>query len=377
VRVAMNAHFWGRTTTGSGQYLHALVKALGRLGVEVLLVADSAAARRAVATLPPPNVTWRVAGTPFDGRQPHVAKVWFEQVAAPRLAAALGAELYHVPYFAPPWRAPLPTVATVHDLIPLRLPSYRGSALVRLYTALVARAARRADRLLADSEATRQDIFELLGVAPDRVRTVYLAVADDGASRVSPGAVRALRGKWPDGFALYLGGFDVRKRVPLLIRAMRHVAGRWPLVVAGALPRRDTPFTPDPRRVADEAGVADRVIFLGRVDEGQKWALLSAASLFVFPSVYEGFGLPVLEALTCGTPVVAAAASSLPELVGPAGRLVPPDDELALASAMEALMADEGERARLASLARERAGRFSWARTAAQTAAVYRELVDT
>ncbi|MDQ7030794.1 MAG: glycosyltransferase family 1 protein [Ardenticatenia bacterium] len=374
MRVALNAHFWGRTTTGSGQYLHALVNALCRLGLEVILIADEAAARQAVTVLPPPHATWYVASTPFDGRLPHVAKVWFEQVAAPRLAMALDAQLYHVPYFAPPWAPSLPTVATVHDLIPLRLPAYRGSPLVRLYTALVARAARRTDRLLADSEATRQDILELLTVPPERVRTVYLAVAE-GSRCIPPDVVARVRRAWPHGFVLYVGGFDVRKRVPLLLKALRHTTGEWPLVVAGPLPQRDTPFTPDPRRVALEAGVDSRVFFLGRVSEGQKWALLHEASLFAFPSIYEGFGLPVLEALSCGTPVVAAAASSLPELVGQAGRLVPPDDEHALASALDALMADGAERRRLAALAVEQASRFSWERTTAQTVAVYDELI--
>ncbi len=374
MRVALNAHFWGRTRTGSGQYLHALVEGLRRLDVDVVLVGDAAAARRATHTLPPPDAVWRVAPTPFDRVHDNLAKVWFEQVAAPRLAVALGADVYHVPYFAPPWACRLPTVATIHDLIPVRLPAYRGSALVRLYTALVARAARRADRLLADSEATRRDVLDLLGVDPARVRTVYLAVPD-GAGATSPHEVARWRQQWPEGFVLYLGGFDVRKRVPLLVRTLRYTRGRWKLVVAGALPPRDTPFTPDPRRAAAEAGVGGRVVFLGAVSEAQKWALLSAADLFAFPSVYEGFGLPVLEALACGTPVVATAASSLPELVGQAGRLVPPDDERALAEALDELMADPAARERLASLARQQAGRFSWKRTAQQTLAVYRELV--
>lgn len=372
MRVAINAFFWGQTTTGSGQYLHHLVQALRRVrpDIALILLGDTAATRRA-HTMPPPNdVGWRHVPTPFDTLHANLAKLWFEQVGAPRAALAVQADLYHVPYFAPPWRAPLPVIATIHDLIPLLLPAYRGSPLVRLYTALVARAARRTPAILADSEATRRDILMHLRLPPTRVHTVYLATDIQPPAVEAIAAIRA-RYALPEPYALYLGGFDVRKRVPLLMRALAHTTGDWSLVVAGRLPRQDTPFTPDPRRVAEEAGVADRVHFCGFVPDEEKAALIGGARFFVFPSIYEGFGLPVLEALTCGVPVITTNASSLPEIAGQAGLIVPPDDERQLANALDRLMHDDTLHARLATAARQHAACFAWEKTAHETAQVY------
>ncbi len=157
------------------------------------------------------------------------------------------------------------------------------------------------------------------------------------------------RYKLPEWFILYLGGFDVRKNVAGLVRAYARMPGLPSfgkdgnpgirLVIAGKLPAMDTAFAPDPRRIAAEAGVADRVHFTGWVDEADKPALVSLASLFVFPSLYEGFGLPAAEAAACGAPVLTSNRSSLPE-AAPGATLIDPEDEGALALAMaEALAA--------------------------------------
>lgn len=388
MRIALNAHFWGRGTTGSGQYMHALVDEFRAIAagyneldserLHLILLADAPATRRAREHPPPRDVTWQAVTTPFDAISPNLAKVWFEQVAALRAARRADADVYHVPYFAPPLHASVPVVATVHDLIPMRLPAYRGATLVQLYTALVARAARTTDRILADSDASRRDVLDLLGVPAERVQTVYLA-ASEAHRPQSADAVAQVRAQFdlPDYFALYLGGFDVRKRVPLLIRALARTRGDWPLVVAGRLPERDTPFKPDPRHVARNAGVTDRVRFIGYVSDAAKPALYTAATLFVFPSIYEGFGLPPLEALSCGTPAVTTDASSLPEIVGDASRLVPPDDEHALAQALNELMKDRDARQMLAERALEQAERFSWRRTAEATLTAYRDVSRT
>jgi len=209
------------------------------------------------------------------------------------------------------------------------------------------------------------------------VRVVHLAAGT--TYRPMPiDLVAALRQRLglPERYLLYLGGFDRRKRVPELLRAFHKVVprlGDTGLVVAGRLPDRDSTFAPDPRRVADELALGDRVRFLGHVDEVDKPALYAGAEALVFPSVYEGFGLPPLEALSCGTPVIATQSSSLPEVVGDAGILVPPDDADALAEAICALVDDSALRRQLAGRALVQAKRFSWERTAEKTAAIYRE----
>ena len=370
MHIAISAHFWGQSTTGSGQYLHRLVETFGHSypNVDLTLIADSEAARRAP---PPDGVRWIVAHTPFD-RNKNLAKLWFEQVAAPRTAQRVGADLFHVPYFAPPFSRALPVVVTIHDLIPMILPAYRGRALVRAYTTLVARAARSAEYILADSDASRRDILRLLAVEPERVQTVYLA-AEERFRPQAPTAMAEIRQRLnlPEQFALYLGGFDIRKNIPCLLQAVANSKGTWPLVIAGKLPRHDSPFRPDPRRLVQELGIAERVHFTGWIEEEDKAALLATASLFVFPSAYEGFGLPILEAMACGTATLTTDVSSLPELAGDAAALVPPNDVKALTTAMDYLMEADEARTALAARGPVRAAAFSWLRCAAETFAAY------
>ncbi|MCZ7571825.1 MAG: glycosyltransferase family 4 protein [Ardenticatenaceae bacterium] len=387
MRVALNAHFWGRETTGSGQYLHRLVAAFqaGHPELDLLLIGDAAAAARHSQTPVPLDLKWQTAPTPFDRSSPNLAKVWFEQIAFPRVARGVRADLIHVPYFAPPLfklkgnhtnRSSIPVVATVHDLIPLLLPEYRGPWPVRGYSQLVARAARRTDLVLTDSQSSCRDARRLLALPPARVRTVYLGV-DEHYRPQPPAEINRLRRKLrlPETFVLYLGGFDVRKRVPQLLAAAARSQIAWPLVIAGQLPIEDTAFTPDPRRIATGLNLGERVHFVGWVPETDKPALFSAATLFVFPSRYEGFGLPVLEALACGTPTVTTTAASLPELVDDAAWTVAPADVTALAAAIDTLMHDGERRARLTARGPAQAARFTWQRCASETARAYADVL--
>lgn len=378
MHIAISAHFWGQTTTGSGQYLHRLVETLSQEypNLRLTLLAGSSHKAATELILPPDGVAWEVIKTPFDTQNENLAKLWFEQVGVPRRAQKLGADVLHVPYFAPPLRCSLPLVVTIHDLIPMILPAYRGSRLVRAYTSLVAYAARYADYILADSDASRRDILRLLPLLPERVKTVYLAVEE--SFRPQPADVIAelrQRLNLPDHFALYLGGFDSRKNVAGLLKALAKSQHNWPLVIAGKLPSRDSAFAPDPRRIVQQLGITERVHFTGWIEEEDKAALLAAASLFVFPSIYEGFGLPILEAMACGTATLTSNISSLPELAGDAACLVPPDETNALSKAMDQLMTDDAARATLAARGVAQAKKFSWQRCAAETEAAYQAVM--
>jgi glycosyltransferase involved in cell wall biosynthesis len=276
-------------------------------------------------------------------------------------------------------------VVTVHDLIPMILPAYRGSILVRLYTRLVAAAARKADIVLTDSEASKQDIVRLLGILEERVRVIYLA-ADDVYQPVLDGhRLAGSRRKYglPESYLLYLGGFDQRKNVPTLLKAFAQLAkdsrfegrdSRVHLVMAGRLPEKGSDFFPDPRSIVQELGIGERVVFTGWVLEEDKPALYSGARALVFPSLYEGFGLPPLEALACGTPVIASNRGSLPEIVGDGGLLLEPDDVEGLAGAMEQLLNDDTLWGDLREKGLAHAARFSWEKTARETLAVYQEI---
>ncbi len=286
----------------------------------------------------------------------------------------------HIPYWAPPMVSPVPAVVTIHDIIPLRLRAYRGGPPVRLYTALVSATSSHAARVLTDSEASRQDILAFLGLPPERVQVIPLAVSAQFRPEPRPEdeAVRARYGL-PPRYVLYLGGFDIRKNVAVALRAYTWVGpvlgNEYPLVLAGRLPAKDTPFAPDPRRQAREMGLrSEWVRWVGPVSEADKPAIYRGATAFIFPSQYEGFGLPVLEAMACGVPVVASDASSIPEVVGTAGILLPPDDAEGMAGALLQLLQDAAFHAEMRRRALDQAGRFSWEQTARRTLEAYREI---
>ncbi len=378
MRIAVNGYFLGQETTGSGQYVHHLLQALlaedGGHRYEVLAPEG--------AGLPGGEAAEGLRVTQLPRRLPNedLAKAWFEQATFPRACRKAGAALAHIPYFAPPLFPTLPTLVTVHDLIPLVLPAYRGDLRVRAYMRLVALAARRADAILTDSLAAKRDIVRLLRIPEGRVRVTYLAAGPryrPEADRSGWAEVRA-RYDLPERYILYLGGYDQRRNVGTLLRAFAEVVGELgqrgetaSLALAGGLPAQDSAFTPDPRRLIRELGLGAQVRCLGRVREEDKPALYRGADLFVFPSSYEGFGLPLLEAMACGTPVIAADATSLPEIVGDGGLLVGTTDVRAWAAAMLSLWSDGPRRAALAAAGLAQAARFSWRRTARETLEVY------
>jgi glycosyltransferase involved in cell wall biosynthesis len=377
-RLAVNGWFHRQLNTGSGQYLRYLLPALLKhdpdLHIDLLVPDEGGLPGRGewpepmqvhLLTVPPGNL----------------GKLWFEQVTFPRQAKKLGADVAHVPYFGSAWRPGLPTLVTVHDLIPVVLPAYRGGALVKTYTKLVSLAAQRASFILADSDASRSDIFTHLQVQPAQVQTVYLAQAPQYKPVRHSDRLREVRQKYglPEHFVLYMGGFDVRKNVINLVRAwakvLQRVEGEAKLVLAGRLPTQPSNFFPDPLAEAQKLGVGESLITPGWIDEEDKAALYSAALCFVYPSLYEGFGLPVLEAMACGTPVVTSNRASLPELAGLAAPQVDPDSPAELAEAIVTLLTNPHAQRNARQRGLEQAAKFTWAETAAQTHFAYRTAI--
>ncbi len=384
MRLVINAWFWNRPTTGSGQYTQRLVEELAALApdLELFLVAPRQERFRVVIIKLPGSAPSQPEALIPDFPVDNLTKVWFEQVAFPRAAARLEADVAHVPYWASPLRPSAPTAVTIHDLIPLLLREYRGGPLQQLYTALVGAAARNAAIVLTDSETSRRDIVTRLQIPPERVFSIPLAAGR--RFHPEPGAEdEAIRKRYeiPERYVLYLGGFDRRKNVATALRAYRRaepeIGKVCPLVIAGQLPERDNGFTPDPRRIAREEALDERAVrFIGFVDERDKPAIYRSATVFIFPSRYEGFGLPPLEAMACGTPVVGSDAASLPEVIGEAGLLLPPDDAASMAHALIRLVRNDVFRAQMSRRALAQAARFSWTRTAQQTLATYEKITS-
>jgi len=369
MRVGINGLFWDKEATGSGQYTRCLVRELMALETEYTLFLP----RHKPGTGDPRH---RLV-TPFSHNE-NLAKLWFEQASFPRACREM--DVAHVPYFAPPLYPFIPTVVTIHDLIPLILPAYKGSTLVRLYTRLVSIAAKRAAAIITDSHSSKRDIINLLKIPGERVHVIPLAADKRFKPGVGTAELDRARRKYslPQEFILYLGGFDQRKNMNTLFQGFKclkeRLGDRYPLVIAGTLPSKDTAFFPRPRRLAEEAGVSDAVHFIGWVPEEEKPALYSLATLFLYPSLYEGFGLPPLEAMASGTPVIASNAASLPEVVGDGGVLVDPGDPAAWTKAMVALLTSPQKREDLSAKAVKQAQKFSWRKTARETLEVYNQV---
>jgi glycosyltransferase involved in cell wall biosynthesis len=376
MHVAINGWFWSQPATGSGQTVRYLVPALAKQdpALEITLVVPEWATEQGVRALPE-----RVRLLPVLCRHGNWGKVWFEQRTFPGVCQQIGVDLAHVPYFASPLSPPLPTLVTIHDLIPLVLPEYRGSVWVRLYTSLVASAASQARLVLTDSEASKRDILTHLSIPDARVRVVYLAPAPQYGPIEDRSVLDAVSRKYdlPKTFVLWLSAFDVRKNARGLLHAYTWVHSSlgkdYPLVMAGRLPAADTRFFPDPKRAARELGLKEVVRFPGWVDESDKPALYSLATVFAFPSYYEGFGLPILEAMACGTPVVTSNAASLPELAGSAAFQIDPHDTRHLGAAIIALCVQEDLHAEMREKGLARAAQFTWEETARQTLAAYQQ----
>ncbi len=375
MRIALSGWFWDRPETGSGQYLRRLVEVLPEIAPEVEFL----------LCLPPERLSAGEISTvkmvPVAAPRGNVGKLIWEQVLLPRAVSRLRADLLHIPYWAPAALSSCPQVVTIHDIIPALLPAYRGGAAVRFYTALVSATSRGAAQVLTDSEAARGDILRVLGLPPERVRAILLAADPAYHPEPTPADQAVLaRYQLTPGYVLYLGGFDRRKNLEtgaaVMARVQQGLAEDARFVIAGRLPAQDSSFAPDPRRLLRAAGMhPDTVSFLGMVPEADKPALYRGARVFLYPSRYEGFGLPALEALACGTPVVGSQASSIPEVVGAGGVLTDPDDAAGMAGAVLHLLVDDAFYTELRREGLAQASRFSWKATARATWAVYQAVI--
>ena len=247
---------------------------------------------------------------------------------------------------------------------------------------MVTAASRGNAHIITISNAAKADIVKYLGLPEDSITTTYLA--SDEAYHPRMGAERdaEVKAKYnlPDEFVLYMGGFDVRKQVNELLLAYTYVGqaegDNIPLILAGREPEWGTGVFPDLPKYAAELEITDYVRWIGYIDEADKPSLYRLARVFVFPSIYEGFGLPVLEAMASGVPVVANNVSSIPEVAGDGAYLVEPGDSRAMAGAIIALLLQPSLHESLVTQGLARATNFSWRKTAKETLAVYEKVME-
>jgi glycosyltransferase involved in cell wall biosynthesis len=315
----------------------------------------------------------RLIGTRWPTER-RVVRILWEQLAWPWLARRQDLDLLHAMAFVTPLATAVPGVVTVFDLSFVHYPD-RFPALQRHYlSGQTRRSCRAARRVIAISESSRQDVHRHFGVPLSRIDVVTPGV-DARYRPLPPAEVAAFRRRQglPERFILHVGTLQPRKNLVTLIEAAAALDDAGvPLVLVGG---KGWFFEKIFARVA-ALGMEDRVHFAGYVPDEALPLWYNAASLFAFPSLYEGFGLPVVEAMACGAPVVAADVSSIPEAAGTAGLLFDPQDVTALRDRITAVLQDAELAATMRAEGLQHARRFSWARAGRQTAAVYRRALD-
>ena len=296
-------------------------------------------------------------------------RIFWEQVVWPWQLRQHRINLLHSMAFVTPLLSRCPAVITVYDLSFYHFPE-RFPALQRFYlSSQTRRSCQRARRVITISESSRQDVHRFLAVPLDQIDVVVPGV--DLIYRPLPETeVTAFRQKHNlDRFVLHVGTLQPRKNIPVLIQAMAHLDDPTiKLVLVGGKGW----LYDDIFRQVQALGLEERVVFTGYVPDDELPLWYNAAALLVFPSVYEGFGLPVVEAMACGTPVIASNSSSIPEAVGEAGLLFDPNDVESLTNQMTAVLTDATLHSKLHQQGLEQAQRFSWERAGRETAAVYR-----
>lgn len=379
MRIGIDARFLTHPQRGGFKtYTQNLVAALAAVDTEneyVLYVDRPVASPTQLVTAP--NMALRVV----PGTMPLLGMPWREQIGLPAHALKDRIDVLHAPALTAPLGLPCPCVVTIYDtiwLFPDRFSkggaSSRKRALMKRYYQLLPQlAARRAAAIITVSHASGDEIVRHLHVSPERVAVTYLAAAPSFRCMAEDRRRATLRERYGLGpaYILAIGSADPRKNLDTLLRAYAQLPApiqqRFPLAIVWTHQRLASHLAAH----AAALGIEGRLRFLERVSDEDLAQLYSGASAFVFPSLYEGFGLPILEAMSCGAPVVAADNSSIPEIAGDAALLVPAEDPRQMARALLTVLDDPVAREQLVAKGYQRARRFSWARCARETMAVY------
>jgi len=368
-RVAINAHLLssreGYRSAGVHQYIYQL---LGHLNDDDLCYT----AMVGRGTLPA-NPSIAQVRSRYDTQQASV-RIFWEQVVQPTTLRRIGADLVHGPVFVGPMISPCPVVITLHDLSFVRFPSL-FRPVNRLYLTLMTRiSARRASRLIAVSSFTAAEATRLLGVSRDHIDVVYHGVRSSFRPLPS-GEVEEYRSRrgLPEKFILSVGTLEPRKNLINLVQAFARARDRdTQLVIAGGKGWLYEELFAKVERL----GLSREVRFLGYVANEELPFLYNAAEMLAYPSIYEGFGLPVVEAQSCGTPVLCSDSSSLPEAAGDGAVTVDTRSVAALAEGLHQLLTNEMLRAQMRQRGFNHARQFNWRRTAELTSQVYRSVLS-
>jgi glycosyltransferase involved in cell wall biosynthesis len=357
LRIALDGRAFGTPAGGVRRYTNELFAAMHSIAPEVALVAIGGAAvspgvsRQPAPSILPTNLGWCLTGLPLAARRTHF-------------------DLFHAPAYTGPLWGVHPLVLTIHDVSYARCPQWspHPHGVGRIRQAFYRACAQRADRILTDSVFSKSEIIAAYGIDERRIDVVPLGVA---------AAFRPDRSATREAIVLHVGDLHPRRNLPMLLDAVIDLARNEPrlsslrLVLAG----RDLGPLDELRARASAAGMSDRLHYLGRPSDADLAGWYQRAGVMAYPSRYEGFGLPVLEALACGTPVVASNAASIPEVTGQAAVLLPPEDLHLWARTIRDILLDPARAHEMGARGIDQARAFSWQRTAEMTLSTYRTSV--
>jgi glycosyltransferase involved in cell wall biosynthesis len=376
MKIGIDARFLTHPQTGGFKsYSTHLINALTQIDTanEYVLYVDRAAPRGA-AWASSPNNTVRVV----PGDVPLMGMPWREQVHLARMAARDRLDLFHAPCLTAPLRLACPLVVTIHDMIWHTPPAAQALGLKRMlmaryYQTVPRLAAQRAAAVITISQAAKQRIVAELGLKPEQVTVTYAAAGPDFGHIKDEQRLSQVRQRFAleNGYILAIGSADPRKNMATLIAAYSRLPqalqARHPLVIVWT----HSLLSEQMAHLVDSLGLGNCIRFVQSVSNEELCSLYNMAALFVFPSREEGFGLPLLEAMACGTPVIAADNSSIPEVAGDAAVFVDAEDAPAMTSVITAILTDTARRRGLIERGYQRAAGFSWARCAEETLSIY------
>lgn len=369
MRIGIDATALPPQLAGAGTYIANLIRTLPKVDSENEYIVFVKTEQRSLFA-PHPRVE-RV-GVPSPTRP---LRVLWEQAVLPWLVRKYRLDLLHSPHYTMPLLKRSKAVVTFHDMTFFILPDMHQPYKRIFFKTMIALSARRADAIIADSENTKRDILQILKLDPRLIYAVPLGNSES-SGLYSPREIERVRRQYrlPKKVVLFVGDLEPRKNLPTLVSAFKLLVDReipHSLVIVGKKVWRYKEIFQTVKKLQLE----NRVVFTGFVPENDLPFLYKAADLFVYPSFYEGFGLPVLEAMAHGIPVITSNVSSMPEIVGEAGILVDPDAAHTLAEKMGDVLIDHALHEKLGSAGRERAKFFSWERTARETLAVYEQVL--
>lgn len=373
MRIGIDATALPPQPVGAGNYMIQLVRSLSAINADDQLVVFAQNKGRDLFAPPEGrSIEWQIV----EDRKPGSRLIW-EQTQLTKLVHRTQIDLLHSLHYTRPFQLPCASVVTFHDMTFFLFPQLHTRARRLYFPTVMKLSARRADAIISVSESTRKDAIRLLGIDPARIFTAHLGVDSSFQPISDQVQLSQIAEKYdlPDRFILYVGTIEPRKNLPLLIKAYREIVTRGTehkLVLVGNYGW----MYEEVLTLIEELNLSEFIHLPGYVSQSELPLVYNLAELFVYPTIYEGFGLPVLEAMACGVPVITSRIASLPEVVADAGILIPVDDIEALSEAMRQVLLDNNLKQKLIHDGMLQAKKFSWERTAELTWKVYRQVLE-